>query len=120
MSEYQNRRDELAAAHRELEARKREAVLAGEKVRQLQRALGDLSKVENPRRPGDRGKLEEAIKTAEKEEAKLRDSLDTLTSKLDEVKEAFEPFTDPQSAITLWPDSYPILLFPLRLETRFK
>jgi hypothetical protein len=120
MSEYQNRRDDLAAAHRALEARTREAVLAREKVRQLQRALDNLLKVESPRRPGDREKLEEAIKAAEQEEAKLRDSLDPLEGRLDDVKEAFEPFTDPQSAITLWPDNYPILLFPLRLETRFK
>lgn len=34
--------------------------------------------------------------------------------------EAFQPFADPRQHIGQFSDSYPILLFPVRLETRFK
>lgn len=60
-------------------------------------------------------------------ESKLITTINELSATLDQNKkkeldriESFLPFTDPIENISKLDDSYPILLFPLRIETRFK
>ncbi|SEM50583.1 hypothetical protein [Paenibacillus sp. OV219] len=63
----------------------------------------------------------------EKEEATFEEKLKQINALLDENKvkelsklELFLPFTNPIDHISKLDDRYPILMFPLRIETRFK
>jgi hypothetical protein len=61
------------------------------------------------------------------QESRLKKELSAQQSKLSEILEtentlldAFFPFTDPRKHIQQFSDDFPILMFPVRLETRFK
>src|SRR5262249_37573843 len=56
-----------------------------------------------------------SARTANAQHAAFRKTARTL----DEVLAAFVPFTDPRDQLPQLPDDRPILLMPLRLETRF-
>lgn len=43
-----------------------------------------------------------------------------LREALGEARKAFEPFSDPRRFMGRWRDDIPVLMFPLRLETRFR
>ena len=66
-------------------------------------------------------------KVLQKREQKLKASLlkeeenfKKFLKKEGASKKAFQSFADPRQNIKLFSDTYPILLFPVRLETRFK
>ena len=61
-------------------------------------------------------RAEERSAALEGGQAELRGLLDREDRRL----KAFEPFTDPREHLSKLPDDDPVLLFPLRLETRFK
>lgn len=67
------------------------------------------------------------LRKLEGSEKELSNTIKELSAALDLNKkieldglESFYPFTDPRENIPKLNDSYPILLFPLRIETRFK
>lgn len=120
MAEFEQRRSELAELRRKLEQQRREALLARETVRQKERALENFTRIENPEQQEERDRLENALKRAQARAAQLGNDLTGLRGRETELFKAFEVFTDPREQLRQWPDLHPILLFPLRLETRFK
>lgn len=120
MTEFEQLRDELAGHSRELDQKRQEALLAREAVKQAERALAEFSRVEDPQREGERARLEAAVKAARARAERSDGQLAELRAGEGRLHEAFTIFTDPREWLRQWPDRYPILLFPLRLETRFK
>ena len=49
-----------------------------------------------------------------------RSRLDEMLIDRDRLLDAFRPFADPRENLSRLPSTHPILLFPVRLETRFK
>jgi hypothetical protein len=120
MAEFEQLREEIADRRRELDQKRQEALLAREVVKQAERALAEFARTEDPRREGERARLEEALKGTQVRAAQVEGVLAELRAGADQLLDAFTVFTDPRERLRQWPDHYPILLLPLRLETRFK
>ncbi|MCA1613607.1 MAG: hypothetical protein LC800_05505 [Acidobacteria bacterium] len=120
MAEFEQLRDELAAGRLELKRKRDEALLAREAIRQGERALEEFARAESPRHGQERGRLEQALEDARARARGLDEDLGRLRAVEAGRLKTFEVFTDPREQLRRWPDAHPILLFPLRLETRFK
>jgi hypothetical protein len=120
MTEFERRRGDLAEHRRQVEQKRQEALLSREAVKRAERALARQARREDPRREGDRTRLEEALERARARARRAERDLAETRASEGSLWERFEQFTDPRDRIGEWPDRYPILLFPLRLETRFK
>lgn len=120
MAEFEQRRSALAELRGRLTELRNQTLLAREAVRQRERALAEFTR-SAPAGPSDeRTRLEIALQQARAGAARLEKELAGLRSREAELLKAFEVFTDPRKNLEQWPDLHPILLFPLRLETRFK
>ncbi|MGQ0603865.1 MAG: hypothetical protein ACT4QE_19460 [Anaerolineales bacterium] len=120
MSDFEQLRDQLAAHRQQLDQQRREALLAREAVRQSEQALKDFARSETPQREGERARLEKKLRGAQARAGQIEEALAGLLAGEGERLKAFETFTDPRERLRQWPDDSPILLLPLRLETRFK
>ena len=120
MTEFESRRDELAGHRRELDAKRQQRLLAREAVRYAERALVEFARTETPEQQVDRAKLERALADARARVEQVERELDALGQREAGLFNAFEVFTDPREQLRQWSDRSPILLLPLRLETRFK
>ena len=120
MAEFDNAREELAGARRDAARARADALLAYEAVQRAQRALDALDRAAGERQRRERARLEKNLRDAKewrKQVAKDREALEAA-----ELAAAgrFAAFSDPREQIGKLSDRYPILLLPLRLETRFK
>ena len=87
-----------------------------EQARQLERGVGPENRevqAEINRLRSSASKAEASFEAARREAAGVKEELlNTWVNLL--------PLTDPRRGIARWRDDFPILLFPIRLETRFK
>ena len=120
MTDFEQARETLSGKRRELDDQRREALLAGELVKQIERSLAQLARREGPRQSDERARLEEELKNARTQAERAGRVLSDLSAVERELLKEFTRFTDPRETLRRLPDQYPILLFPLRLETRFK
>lgn len=120
MTDFETRRDELAAHRRELEGQRNEALLAREAVSQAERKLGEFARSAGRRDQAERARLEKRLGDAKARAERLDAQLESLRQRESGLAGVFDGFADPRRSIGQWPDRHPILLFPLRLETRFK
>lgn len=120
MSDFEQLRDELSSHRRKLNESGQRVLLAREAVRQVERALEELARTEVPEREDERARLERALKEARAKAQQAVGQLAELRIGEGQLLEAFQVFTDPREQLSQWSDRFPILLFPLRLETRFK
>ena len=119
MAEFAELRDQLAAHRSEREQARVDALLAAEEARAVERTLATAR-----RSAGDRDvevsdldhRHRQAVDEAKKASARLAE-IDRRGAAL---VEGLSAFTDPVEGVTRLSDRHPILLFPLRLETRFK
>lgn len=119
MSDFKNIQGELRKAKRNSSEMQRNLFLAKEKLSKHGRAKQSfLRKFE-----GDG----EALTIFEAQEEKLKKRSIGFENKLIELAEVelgllsdFQVFTDPRNNVEKLSDEYPFLLFPVRLETRFK
>ena len=113
----------LQQAQTQREKSERELFRLKEKLNKIRREKNRLSRFE--------GKGQTAANThlhdLKQHESKLTTTINELSETLSQNKkieldriESFLPFTDPIENISKLDDRYPILLFPLRIETRFK
>ena len=119
MAEFDELRAELAAHRRRLDRQRQEALLAYEAVRQIERALAESTRTEGPPIEGEPGPLEEALQAARARFEQATAALAELTAAGHGLRQRFEPLSDPREGVARWPDRYPILLLPLRIEIRF-
>jgi hypothetical protein len=116
MADFDQLRDQLAAHRSEREQARVDALLVAESVRAIDRALAtarrsgseDVAELERRRR--------QAVGNAKDASARLVE----LDGRGVAIADALSTFTDPVVGVTRLSDRQPILLFPLRLETRFK
>jgi len=120
VTDFEARRDELATLRSSLERAREEALLAREAARQAERKLADFSRSAGRGNQAERARLEEAFRAAQNRAGAADRERGALRDRESGLVAAFDDFTDPRRAIQQWPDRFPILLFPLRLETRFK
>lgn len=112
------------AARAALESSRRKAEAARVELDAAQRARSRAqAKYEAARRTGRRGEaddLEAAVTRARGEEQRLRESSIGAQDDTRRKLADFAALADPRTAIGSWPDETPVLLLPVRLETRFK
>ncbi|MDH3710500.1 MAG: hypothetical protein OER04_11460, partial [Cyclobacteriaceae bacterium] len=102
-----------------LNSEKKKVFLAREKIQRVKRIKGQILR--------SKGKNSEQYRILEENERDLKQSLASRKQRLSGLLqnhsglyEAFGQFTDPRQNLEQFSNEYPILLFPLRLETRFK
>jgi hypothetical protein len=120
MSEFDELRSQLAGSQRKVEDQRRELLLAREAVRQAERALDESARRATEGGEEEQAALERGLAAARQRATQAERELVGLADSRDRLADAFTDFTDPTEALSHLPDSFPILLFPLRLETRFK
>jgi hypothetical protein len=117
--EFKELQSQLQDLRRVLEAEEKAVFRNREGIKRL-----DLEK----RRIGrSRGVDDAAVRELKKREDRRTASLAASESRLQEARrthdmllEAFRPFMDPREHLGQLPDAHPLLLFPVRLETRFR
>lgn len=120
MAEFDELRAELSAHRRKLDQQRQETLLAREALRQAERSLAESVRTEGPPMEGEPGPQEKTLRAAQANAERTATVLAELTAVEDGLLKRFEPVSDPQDGIARWPDRYPILLLPLRIETRFR
>lgn len=120
MTDFEQAREALAGKRRELDGQRREALIAAELVKQLERSLAESARREGSRQSDERDRLEADLKNARAQSERAGRVLSESYASESGLLAEFTRFTDPRETLRLLPDHYPILLFPLRLETRFK
>lgn len=116
-------RQEVQRGRRDLEANQRELLLAGERRKRLADRRNRLLRVldpENDEHERQRRELDAEIAATDDRIARLRRARTDLEAALGDTLAAFVPLTDPRKRVEALNDVYPVLLFPLRIETRFK
>src|SRR3954451_2029401 len=120
MATFDNARDELAGARRETACVRAQALLAYEAMRRAERDLAAIDRTAGPRQCQERARLEKTLRDARSWRDQLAEEQETLDAAELEAVHGFAEFSDPVTQLARSDDAYPILLLPLRLETRFK
>jgi uncharacterized protein YdcH (DUF465 family) len=123
MSEFDDLRQQLAEGRAKRDSAGQTASQAQEQLSRLKREKAQFERVFDAQNEGHRARmarLEEQIKRAEAVVARRRQGYAEVSDVVAGLYKQFEPFTDPREMIGQFKDSYPILLLPLRIETRFK
>lgn len=113
-------RAQLARIRVSLERKRSEAVLAHETVRRTERDLAELGRRSRESTERDRQRLRRQLAIAEDRKKDVDAELDRLRAEEDSLRDDFDRFSDPTTHLETLGDRSPILLFPLRLETRFR
>src|SRR5688572_25990050 len=119
MPEFEKLQSQIQAARAAMSTASREVAARGEKVRALELRARDVG-----RRHGKDSRDARAVATEREKAAaaatRAQEERGALRKRHDALYEAFLPFTDPRENLARLPDAAPCLLFPVRLETRFK
>ncbi|MGD9702223.1 MAG: hypothetical protein AB7Q42_13615 [Acidimicrobiia bacterium] len=123
MSNFGEVRDQLRAARRLRDEAEAAVFAAGQQLKQIAAREIQLARIFDPSNPQhvamqealDQQRADSDAALARAREARRRASLEG-----DRLVEDFSVFTDPRRGIGRLSDAIPILLMPVRLETRFK
>lgn len=123
MMEFTESQQKVLQARKQREISERDLFKTKEKLDKTRREESKLLRFAGKKRKATNARLRE-LKRREK---KLIATIDKLSTALNDNKKieidhikSFFPFTDPRENSSKLDDRYPILLFPLRIETRFK
>ena len=119
MAEFDDLRTRLADQRTERESARSAAILAGETVVGLERRLETLRRSAAPEDPA-LAALEEQHEKAFAAASEARGRLADAVGEEAAVVESIARFTDPVDGVRRLDDRTPVLLFPLRIETRFR
>ena len=120
MAEFDSARDELAGARGEAARVRSDALLAHEAVQRAEQALAALERTAGERQRKDRARLEKNLRDAKEWRGQVAEERAALDAAELEAVRGFAAFSDPREQLGKLSDQYPVLLLPLRLETRFK
>lgn len=120
MAEFDDLRESIARTVSEREENSRAQLLLRNQTQKLQTRIAQLSRSNDD-------KATEQIKALQQQADRLADEKQRLEGEFTRLKDVetglltnFAQFADPRENIGLLADTHPILLFPLRIETRFK
>jgi hypothetical protein len=119
MSEFTDLQARIQQATAAAEASKQKIFVGRERVKAIERAKAQVERG----KARDSEELRALIREQEEAERGIASERSRLNETLigrDRLYEAFRPFADPRDSLSLLPSTHPILLFPVRLETRFK
>jgi hypothetical protein len=120
MAEFDVLRERIAADRRRSDELQREALLAHEATRKVELALAEARAHAGTDHDPNVQRLLVAAQEATDRSEKLRGTYADLRAELDERIGVFGRLADPREQLPRLPDRVPILLMPLRIETRFK
>lgn len=120
MAEFEQVQQGFNAARAEQAQARRDLFVANERLRALGRRRDEIARRRD-------GAAEEALAALAAEERELKAGIARLQARAEEGSaalaaqiEQFLPFSDPIDNLARLDDRYPILLMPLRIETRFR
>ncbi len=121
MADFASVQAQLAAARAAHDAAQRAALQAAARARQAQSAL-DLATRQTPADGGaqDLAQLAAAAQDAATRQKAASGALGAARTAVGQATADFAVFTQPQNNVGLLSDSSPFLLFPVRIETRFR
>ena len=123
MATFDEVRQQLRQARDKARAAGQKAFSARERLRRIEAQQRELDRVFDPHNAGHRAERERLADEHEKAAAAIKQSRGAAKNALGlegGLIAAFGEFTDPQKAIGRLNDAFPILMMPVRLETRFK
>ncbi|HEX8187999.1 MAG TPA: hypothetical protein VF586_06600 [Pyrinomonadaceae bacterium] len=123
MAEFDDLREQLGHARDERDAAADALALARERLKRVAAREAELSRAfdpDNQRHQAERARLLQERDAVAADIARLRDTHVGAREREVGLWRDFAAFTDPREAIERWDDQTPILLMPVRLETRFK
>jgi len=123
MADFNSNQAAIAAARTALDQAQLAALQATARAQQAQSALDQATRQQNANQQGDDGtlaKLQAAAKQAAAQRDAAKAGLQQARASLASATAVFGDFSDPRQTIGLLSDSFPILLFPVRIETRFR
>ena len=124
MPDFQQTRDDLKRIRDAGEQARLDLSASGQRLRLVEKKRAALERQKGENNPAyiqHRNQLDRQIAAERAEQAKQRDKYAGIRSKLDEVEKSFALFIDPRRELAShFPNDTPFLLFPLRMETRFK
>lgn len=123
MAEFDQVRQELRAARNVRDQAAQALALTRERLKRIDQHAAELARVFKERSPQHVARAERLREEKDRAEADAQLQRDLHASAIASEAQligAFSAFTDPREAIERLHDSTPILLLPVRLETRFK
>ncbi len=124
MADFQQTRDSLLQSREATEKARLDLFASSERLRLLEKERAALERQRGDNNAGftrRRSQLEDQIGAVKAEQAQLRDRHNRSRDTLSGVEKEFELFIDPRRELAShFPNETPFLLFPLRIETRFK
>ena len=123
MPDLRETRDQLREAREEKEKAREALSAAQEQLRKLEAEQAELDRVFNPKNEEHIALRDRLVKLRAETETAIKDRT-TLFGQQKEVESGifkdFSVFSDPRQQIGQFPDNFPFLLLPVRIETRFK
>jgi hypothetical protein len=119
MSEFTDLQARIQQATASAEAAKQQVFLDRERVKALERAKAHVERGKGRDSDEYRALIREQEETERGITSERSRLAETLAGR-DRLYESFRPFADPRESLSLLPSTHPILLFPVRIETRFK
>jgi hypothetical protein len=124
MADFQQTRDELSKSREDREKARLDLFASTHRLRQFEQSRQAIERQkgeDNEAYVSLSRELEHKIAAEKAEQAKLQEKFSGIGQRLVEIEKQFEFFRDPSSELTAhFSNETPFLLFPLRLETRFK
>jgi hypothetical protein len=123
MAEFQDFRQQLQDARAQKAKASADLSAARENLKQAQAGQSALDRVFDPKNPAHVQRRQSLQDQRARAEAALKESqaaVDRLSAIEQRVILDFAKFTDPRDGVANLNDRFPILLLPVRLETRFK
>ena len=123
MSEFDQLGGELHQARSDKAVAQQKLFESQEKVKQLQAQQEQLQRRFDPQNPNDEQQmavLQHRLEAAKGNAVKARADHDRLSQLEQGIFNRFGELTDPRKQLTNLDDQYPILLMPLRIETRWR
>src|SRR5271169_5908073 len=122
MADFTSTQSQLAAARAAQDEAQLAALQAAARARQAQAALDLATRQTTTRREGAQNlaQLAAAAKEAAASQSAAQNALQSARATVAKATAAFANFSTPQQNVALLNDSSPFLLFPVRIETRFR
>ncbi|MGZ4826877.1 MAG: hypothetical protein ACXVY9_05880, partial [Terriglobales bacterium] len=122
MADFTTNQTAIAAARSALDRAQLAATQAAARAQQAQSALDGAVRQQNANQEGggDLAQLQAAAKQAAAQRDAAKAALQRSRAAMSEVGAQFAEFSDPRRNVERLSDSAPFLLFPVRIETRFR